>query len=220
VLYGDNLYTGLTFNRVSQLVFALLADHTGRAIENAHKFEQMARQARTDALTGLAHHGTLMEELCHAAERALSTGQPLGFLMVDLDDFKQVNDSHGHLTGDALLAGVAIRMRSVLRASESPYRYGGEEFAVLLPGADREAALVVGERLRRAVSGQPFNVGSGAGLRVTCSVGVASMPEDGNTAKVLVAAADEALLRAKAQGKNKVVVAPGTSRPENDVKMH
>lgn len=212
VLYGDNIYTGRRLSTVSQLVFALLADHTGRAIENAHQFELMARQARTDALTGLAHHGTLMEELCHAAERSVRPGHPLGFLMVDLDDFKQVNDSLGHLTGDALLAGVAARMRSVLRVSESPYRYGGEEFSVMLPGADREAAIVVGERLRQAVSEQLFHVGGSAPIGVTCSVGVASIPEDGVTAKELVAAADAALLQAKSRGKNQVVAAFNAGR--------
>jgi len=207
VLYGDNIYTGRCLAPLSQLVFALLADHTGRAIEAAHQFEQMAQQARTDALTGLAHHGALMEELSRAVERANAKGHALGLLMVDLDDFKQVNDTLGHLTGDALLAGVAARMRSVLRASESPYRYGGEEFAVVLPEADRAAALAVGERLRRAVGERPFAVGGDEPLRVTCSVGAASIPQDGATAKLLVAAADEALLRAKAAGKNRVVAA-------------
>lgn len=211
VLYGDNIYTGRRLSTVSQLVFTLLADHTGRAIENAHQFEQMARQARTDALTGLAHHGTLMEELGHAAELSGKSGEPLGVLMVDLDDFKQVNDTLGHLTGDALLAGVAARMRSVLRASESPYRYGGEEFAVVLPGADRDASGVVGERLRSAVSDQPFCIGDKPPLWVTCSIGAASIPEDGHTANAVVALADAALLLAKARGKNQVVLA--TSSP-------
>jgi diguanylate cyclase (GGDEF)-like protein len=210
VLYADNIYTELRIKPVSQLVFSLLADHAGRAIENARRFEQMAVQARTDALTGLAHHGALMEELGRAVATSRQAGRPLGLVMVDLDDFKHVNDTHGHLVGDALLAGVASRLRAAARTSESPYRYGGEEFTVVLPGADRAAAAAVGDRLRRAVGDRPFSVGSVGVLSVTCSVGVASLPEDGADAETLVDAADAAMLRAKALGKDRVELAGGT----------
>jgi len=205
VLYADNIFTGRRLPEVAQLVFALLADHAGRAIESARRFEQVARDARTDALTGLGHHGVLMEELGRAVERA--AGKPMGLVMIDLDDFKGVNDTHGHLAGDALLAGVAERMRGVVRAGESPYRYGGEEFAVVLPGADRAAAAAVGERIRAAVGGSPYVVSETAAIPITCSVGAASLPEDGSSAVDLIAAADGALLRAKAAGKNRVVAA-------------
>jgi diguanylate cyclase (GGDEF)-like protein len=214
VLYADNIYTGQRIRPVSQLVFSLLADDAGRAIESAHRFEQMALRARTDSLTGLSHHGALMEELGQAVASASRAREPLGVVMVDLDDFKRVNDSYGHLVGDALLAGVASRLRAAARTSESPYRYGGEEFTVVLPGADRAAAAAVGERLRRAVGDRPFAVGSEESLRVTCSVGVASLPEDGADAEALVAAADAALLRAKALGKNRVEAAYGAKRTE------
>lgn len=211
VLYADNIYTGQRVQPVSQLVFSLLADDAGRAIENAHRFEQMALRARTDALTGLSHHGALMEELGRAVASAHRTGQPLGVVMVDLDDFKRVNDTHGHLVGDVVLAEVAARLRAAARTNESPYRYGGEEFTVVLPGADRGAAAAVGERLRRAVGDRPFSVGPGETLSVTCSVGVASLPQDGLDGESLVAAADAALLRAKALGRNRVEEASGQS---------
>jgi two-component system, cell cycle response regulator len=128
-------------------------------------------------------------------------------VMVDLDDFKRVNDTLGHLAGDALLAGVAARLRAVVRNDEAPYRYGGEEFTVILPSADRGAAAVVGERLRAAVGSKTFEVGCSSPIQVTCSVGVASLPEDGKDAQSVVAAADDALLEAKARGKNRVCLA-------------
>lgn len=204
VLYADNRYTGRKLSSVSQMVFALLADQAGRAIEIAHQFEKVAHEARTDALTGLAHHGCLMEELNQTVANTLKIGGTLGVLMVDLDDFKQINDTYGHLVGDALLAGVAARMKEVLRSDERPFRYGGEEFTILLPGADRSAAGLVGERLRAAVDEKPFVVGSDHPLRVTCSVGAASMPEDGLNGEALISRADGALLSAKALGKNRV----------------
>lgn len=204
VLYGDNCFTGRQLSAGAQLVFALLADHAGRAIESARHFEQVARLARTDALTGLAHHGTLMEELVRAVEHAQEHSRPLGLVMVDLDDFKKVNDTLGHLAGDALLAGIASRIRTVARAGEAPYRYGGEEFTLVLPGAGRATAVAVGERIRSAVADSPFSVGNDQNIKITCSVGVASLPGDGVDAHRLVSAADAALLRAKRLGKDRV----------------
>lgn len=204
VLYADNCYLGRLTSPGAQMVFTLLADQAGRAIESARQFEQVAHLARTDALTGLSHHGTLMEELGVAVERATRAGQPLGLVMIDLDDFKQVNDTLGHLSGDALLAGIASCIRTVARAGEAPYRYGGEEFTLVLSGADRAATAVVGERIRQAVAAHPFVVGTGRSIYITCSVGVASFPGDAQTAKGLVAAADGALLRAKRAGKDRV----------------
>jgi diguanylate cyclase (GGDEF)-like protein len=183
----------------------MVADHAGRAIENARRFEEVARAARTDALTGLGHHGALMEALGEVVAEA--NGGAVGLVMLDLDDFKQVNDRHGHLAGDAVLAEVAARLRREVRVGEQAYRYGGEEFAVLLPGADRRVAVAVGERVRRAIGGAPFALRGVGRLPLTCSVGVASLPADARDGRGLVAAADAALLRSKAAGKNRVEAA-------------
>jgi diguanylate cyclase (GGDEF)-like protein len=209
VLYADNRFTRRSLSPTSQLVFALVADHAGRAIEGAHRFEQIARDARTDALTGLGHHGALMESLGRMV--ASGRGRPIGLLMVDLDDFNVVNDTHGHLAGDALLVGVAERMQGVLRAGERPFRYGGDEFTVVLEGADRDATRTIAERLRRAVSDAPFRIGGALAVRVTCSVGAASLPEDAQTSLALVERADEALLAAKSAGKDRVELAAAAS---------
>lgn len=204
VLFADNSFTGDRPTPIAEQVFTMVADHAGRAIENARRYEQLARQARTDALTGLGHHGALMSALRTAVARADEEGSPLALAMVDLDDFKRVNDTHGHLAGDALLAGVAARMRAELRASQAVYRYGGEEFTVILPNVTAEEAVTVAERVRRAVSERPITVADGLALTATCSIGLCQrgVAED---AQALLARADAALLRAKAEGKNRVV---------------
>jgi len=202
VLYADNRFTSRRLDPAAELVLSLIADQAGRAIEHAHEYEELARKARIDALTELEHHGRMME----AVDAALATGNPVGLAMIDLDDFKRVNDRHGHLAGDALLAGLGRRLRAVLRAGESPFRYGGEEFAVLLPGVSHADLAGIGERLRRAVAGAPFPVDAERRLDVTCSVGLTlSEPEDDT--ERFVERADRALFDAKHAGKNRVVVA-------------
>jgi len=202
VLCADNAFTGRRLDPPTELVFGLIAEYAGTALESAHHFEQLAAEARTDALTGLGHHGTLMDDLARAAG-AVADGS-LGLVMVDLDDFKQVNDTHGHLAGDALLAEVAERMRAAARQGEAPYRYGGEEFALILRDADTATAAEVADRIRHTIADRPFPVGDRHALTVTCSLGVASLPADASDPHALVAAADDALLRAKAAGKNRV----------------
>jgi diguanylate cyclase (GGDEF)-like protein len=201
VLYADNCFTGLRLDAVSELVFGLIADHAGRAFAHAKSFEKLAQEARTDSLTGLGHHGAMME-----AVRDALTGdveRTIGLAMIDLDDFKRVNDELGHRAGDALLAGVAGRLSDQVRRGETPFRYGGEEFAILLPGIDRHALPHIGERLRRAISDRPFSVRADLALEITCSIGVASRLV-GSNPNSLIEAADAALLRAKAAGKNRV----------------
>jgi diguanylate cyclase (GGDEF)-like protein len=204
VLYADNRFTGRRLDAVAEQVFAMVADHAGRAISNARRFEEVSGAARTDALTGLRHHGAFMTDLGHEVTLALAQRRALGLAMIDLDGFKQVNDRLGHQAGDALLAGLAARMRGVIRGGESLYRYGGDEFAALLPGADHAAAALVGARLHAAVSDQPFAFSQQRTLRVTCSVGVASLPEDSHSATGLVEAADKAMFHAKAGGRDRV----------------
>lgn len=206
VLYGDNRFTGQIVDDVTAMVFSLVADHAGRALENARSYAHVALAARTDALTGLPHHGALMQAVAAAVVDAERTGESLSVAMLDLDDFKAVNDRRGHLVGDRVLAAVSARLRSVARAG-STYRYGGEEFTVLLRGAEEEAASGAAERLCAAVASAPIDVQDGEPVRVTCSIGVATFTR-GTSAMALLEAADRALLSAKSAGKNRVVVSP------------
>ncbi|MCA9628867.1 MAG: sensor domain-containing diguanylate cyclase [Myxococcales bacterium] len=208
VLYADNPFTKRRADTITIEVLGMLADQAGLALENARRFERLAREARTDALTGLGHHGAMMQALQDALADAARSSEPLGLAMIDLDDFKQVNDTHGHLAGDALLMAIAERLRDVTRGRELAFRYGGEEFAVLLPGAPQRVLSRVGERLRSSVGARPFNLNEQTTLRVTCSVGVAEL-RPGDNAETLIDRADQALLAAKSSGKNCVRTTSG-----------
>lgn len=158
-------------------------------------------EAVIDQLTGMLNRNSLADrtvELTHQSER---TGQPVGLIVGDLDHFKDINDTHGHATGDAVLQDVAYMLRKQLRAFDLAYRIGGEEFLVLLPGADLEHTATMAERLRRAVQADTV----AGGLRVTMSFGVSASAND--TAfdyKRVCAEADAALYEAKRSGRNAV----------------
>jgi diguanylate cyclase (GGDEF)-like protein len=208
VLYADDPFTGRIVDGIVRHVFCLLADQAGRAIDNAREYERVAHAARTDALTRLANHGALMDDLSAACGVAVREGQSLGVVMFDLDGFKEINDRHGHLAGDEVLAALSGRVRDVLRAGEKLYRYGGEEFVVMLPGADDGEADRVAERIRLALAGAPFVLEGGLEVSVTCSAGVATLSGDASDAGGLLELADRALLRAKVMGKNCMQHAP------------
>ena len=191
VLVADNRYTGRTFTH--ELVFGLLADHAGTALGAAHRFEHVAAQARTDALTGLGHHGALMDHL----DRAVATDAPLGLAMIDLDDFKAVNDTLGHAEGDRVLVAVARFLERNTRAVDVCCRIGGDEFAVILPDTDEDGRRAVVDRLRHAV--RPAI--DGRTERIGLSVGVATCPPEIPDADRVVAAADEAMYRDKERRK-------------------
>ena len=158
-------------------------------------------EAIIDGLTGMLNRRSLEHRLTELSAQAAVTRKPVAVIAGDLDEFKRVNDEHGHATGDAVLVDVAYRMRKHMRAFDLAYRVGGEEFLVLLPGATPAQAADVAEELRAALAGAPV-----AGLPVTMSFGVAGSDGEGFDAAAVVAAADAALYAAKAAGRNRVVV--------------
>ncbi len=187
----------------------LLHQSFGLALHNALTHDQLQRIAALDPLTSAYNRRFGMARLGEELNRADRTDAPLAVLMFDVDHFKGVNDTYGHLAGDRVLVELVRIGRAVSREGDILIRYGGEEFLVVLPGAAREEAREVGERLRRKLAETPISVGAQA-LRVTVSVGVASHPEDVvSCAEDLVRWADEALYAAKAAGRDRVVV----SRP-------
>ncbi|HXW16785.1 MAG TPA: diguanylate cyclase [Candidatus Acidoferrales bacterium] len=164
-------------------------------------------QAMHDALTGLLNHGAILNAVTRELIRARREHASVGVILGDIDHFKQVNDTHGHLTGDAILHGVAIRMSGLLRAYDSLGRYGGEEFLILAPNSDSTGTMQFAERLRAGVEATAFETSSGT-LHVSLSFGVAvSNPDDSPDSQALLQAADAALYRAKEAGRNRVVLA-------------
>lgn len=164
--------------------------------------------ATRDSLTGLYNHGFFQERLEQELNRASRTGAPLTLAMLDLDRFKQVNDTFGHQVGDDVLRLLANILRQNLRVSDVAARYGGEEIAVIFPDTDAEGATAVIERIRQLLESAAVDVGPGQKLTgITLSAGVAHYPEAGPDRHALIRAADDALYRAKAQGRNRVCVA-------------
>jgi len=157
--------------------------------------------ASTDPLTGLLNHRAFHARLDEEIARADRSGQPLALLLVDLDDFRAINNTHGHQAGDRALAAIAAALRSSLRAGDSAGRHGGDEFAALLPEADLGEALAVAERARAAVAAVALPAGN-ATIHATTSLGVAALPRHARAREALIAAADGAAYAAKDAGKN------------------
>ncbi|HPF60992.1 MAG: diguanylate cyclase [Gemmatimonadetes bacterium] len=157
-----------------------------------------------DGLTGVLNHATLMAELDHAIAFASRHGEPVCFLMCDLDHFKRINDSHGHLVGDQVLMHVARVFRGCVRGSDLLGRYGGEEFGIILRRCPPANGKAIAEKLRKALEESPMQTRGGPDVSIRVSIGVATYPGSGQTAGDVATAADQALYRAKSAGRNRV----------------
>jgi diguanylate cyclase (GGDEF)-like protein len=164
---------------------------------------QLKAQARTDAKTGMLNAGAWQEESDLAIDRARRRDQPLAVLLADIDHFKEVNDTYGHLTGDAVLRTLAAEMRQQVRESDLVGRFGGEEFAIVLVGTTAEEACRVAERIRRG-AGTVKVLSKDSVVGVTVSIGVAVLDSHGYDLGELLSAADKALYRAKRAGRDRV----------------
>jgi diguanylate cyclase (GGDEF)-like protein len=170
------------------------------------RLEKTERSAITDHLTGLFNRGHFEACLRKEVNRCRRYGQSVSLLMVDLDDFKRINDLHGHPAGDAALREVGRLLVQRVRDIDVASRYGGEEFVVILPETRRTNAYVVAERIRREVERHFRRKGANGEARLTLSGGIASFPEDAETPEQLVERADQALYRAKREGKNRIAI--------------
>jgi diguanylate cyclase (GGDEF)-like protein len=194
------------FTVAERELFHYLAEQAAVSIENVGLHETVERQAVTDELTGLFNRRRFQEAMATEVERSKRFGQPVGLVLLDLDDFKNVNDTYGHQQGDLVLREVARVLRETSREIDEPARYGGEELAVVLPGTDLEGAYNLAERVRAGIEELALPLLDGEGvLSVTASFGVATLPGSADDMRDLVAAADEALYRAKRAGKNRTV---------------
>ncbi len=195
---------GRRMSRRSLDMVARFAGHAALALSNADLNAEIARLAASDGLTGLANRRELTRVLAREVARAARTREPLSLAVMDLDHFKEINDTYGHLAGDEVLRLVATAMVSQVREVDLVARYGGEEFAVVLPGCSAGDAFSVIERVRAAVAAAGIN------RKVTASAGIATAPGDGRDEEALMGAADKALYRAKEAGRDQSVVSSGT----------
>jgi diguanylate cyclase (GGDEF)-like protein len=208
VLCLYRLGEGNVFSRDEFKLAVRFAELAALAIDNADIRERLESEVVTDHLTGLYNHRYFHERLQQEVHRASRQHSKLGLLLFDIDDFKRVNDVHGHLVGDQVLQGLAACARNVVRSEEVVCRIGGEEFAILLPGSGADETATAAERLRRTVAHATFP----SEVHVTVSAGVAEAPRDASSPRELLACADLALLEAKASGKNRVVLSSAQQR--------
>jgi diguanylate cyclase (GGDEF)-like protein len=178
-----------------------------RTHELAEANTRLAQLAVTDGLTGLYNHRHLHERLSLEVERSQRSGLPLSLLMLDVDHFKQFNDTFGHPAGDEVLRQLARVLADTRRANDVVARYGGEEFTVILVDTAKFTAAKVAERVRERVYSHDFSDAAARAGRIGVSIGVATFPDDGGDAETLVRAADAALYAAKRAGRNRVVLA-------------
>jgi diguanylate cyclase (GGDEF)-like protein len=183
-----------------------LAEHAGTAIANVRLHEEVRRLSVTDPLTGVGNVRHLTTTLSREVAVATRFDRPLTVLMLDLDHFKQVNDTLGHQFGDVVLREFAHRVMTCVREMDTVARYGGEEFAVVLPDTDVAGGCRVAERVIKVVRAEPFQHGD-LWQAVTVSIGVASFPGHGRSATEVLHAADEALYAAKHEGRDRWEVA-------------
>ncbi len=186
------------------------ATYASLALRNAWLLEQVQRLAATDGLTKIANRRTFEATLEREVARATRSAEHVSLVMVDIDHFKNLNDTHGHQMGDEVLRNVAAALSCECRDFDTPARYGGEEFAIILPGCGPEEALDIAERLRRSVSLAP------SAVPITASAGVATYPGHAGDADTLVRAADEALYASKHAGRDRTSVSVGVP-PEAQV---
>jgi diguanylate cyclase (GGDEF)-like protein len=191
---------------VGQLLGAML-EGPAQALDNALRLRRTEALSVTDDLTQLYNSRYLNQVLRREAKRASRSGRPLSLLFLDLDGFKGINDSHGHQSGSKALVEAAAVIRRCARETDVVARFGGDEFAIILPDTGSEGAAAVGDRVRERLAAHPFLAGDGLSLHLTASVGVATLPDVAASAEELVRAADMAMYQVKDSGKNGVRIA-------------
>jgi diguanylate cyclase (GGDEF)-like protein len=200
------------------LAAVILAWGLARTLTRRH--ERMAREALTDPLTGLWNRRHMAETLDREVSRALRFGHEISLIILDVDDFKRINDRLGHLQGDIVLERVSDLVKDATRDIDVAVRYGGDELALILVETESEGATVLAERLRERVRDTEVPLRDGGTMGVTISVGVATIPDSAEDLETLVDGADRALLRAKRSGKNQIRTAPASRRSVRGARVY
>jgi len=186
----------------------LLLEPASVALDNALQLKRAEALSVTDDLTHLYNSRYLNQVLRRETKRASRSGRPLSLLFIDLDGFKAINDTHGHLFGSRALVEAAAVIRGSARETDVVARFGGDEFALVLPDTGSEGAFAVGERIRERIAAHVFLAEDALDVHLTASVGVATLPDVAASAEELVKAADKAMYAVKDSGKNGIQAAP------------
>jgi len=193
------------FDRTHLRLVSAIASQAALAIENARLHTTVNEQAQRDPLTGSYNHGTLVDRLNAAISKAQAHRERVALIMLDIDRFKQYNDTYGHLIGDDVLRATVAAIQSHLKSTDVVGRWGGEEFSIVLPGVTREQAKAVAERIQKTVvSNEMYDMHNRAIPAATVSQGIAVYPDDAISIEDLIHKADSALYAAKGKGRNRI----------------
>ncbi len=195
-------------------ILSTLAQTLALAVRNGQTFERTRRLTFTDDLTALYNSRFMALYLDRELKRCRRTRSSLSLLFMDLDGFKAVNDTHGHLAGSRTLVEVGAILEKTVRDADVLIRYGGDEFVILFPETPLSGGLVIAERIRQVISGTRFLESMGLEAHVSASVGIAAYPDTAEDVRALIAGADQAMYQAKALGKDRVVAASPISTPQ------
>ena len=200
-------YRASTLTDETMAFLQVLCDYAAIAIQNVRAVERIQELTITDDCTGLFNSRHLFSVTETELERSRRFNLPFSLIFIDLDHFKRVNDLHGHLTGSRLLAEIARTIKHSVRGVDSAFRYGGDEFIVLLPQTGKDAALEVTQRLLHALRDTRYLLSEGLELRMMASFGIASYPEDGSSIQEIIGAADEMMYLVKNSSRGNIAVA-------------
>jgi diguanylate cyclase (GGDEF)-like protein len=193
------------FTEADEHILTTIADFAGIAISNAKAIAKIKQLVITDDLTGLYNSRYFFEQIEYEVERAKRYSTPLSLVFFDLDRFKNVNDTYGHLVGSRLLAEVGSIVQTNIRKTDKAARYGGDEFVIILPQTEKDGATIFARKLLEALHRYPFISSNGDVLAITASFGVAAFPADAGSAGELINAADESMYLVKESGRNGVI---------------
>lgn len=208
LIVADNIYTQKPITKEDMRLFMMLANQAGLAIENSRLYELVMHKSHTDTLTGLWNHGYFQNQLEYQISKSHTSGSPLSLLLIDIDNFKKLNDTYGHQYGDKILSHIAKILKESSRETDFVCRYGGEEFSIILTNTTPKQGHLFAERIRERIQDHEFPATPNKCLApITVSIGLASLPGNASTKDELIHQADNALYASKNSGKNRVSIA-------------
>ncbi len=211
IIIADNPYTQKPITQDDLKIFTMLANQAGLAIENSRLYEMVMHKSHTDSGTGLWNHGFFQNQLLKEINHHQAHKQNLSLILMDIDNFKKLNDTYGHQNGDMVLKEISNILKEHSRELDYACRYGGEEFAIILPQTNKEQGVAIAERIRQKIEQKNFSefllAPLGPTPKITVSVGLATFPEDTQIKEELINLADKAMYTAKFGGKNQTCVA-------------